>query len=276
MIKKIIKYGIGIFVIIFIANIVYFYSQAGNVALIKIDSIITTKKANELIEAINKAKEDSEIKAILIKINSGGGEAVASQRLFLAIKEVSKTKFTVALIEDIGASGAYYAACGADKIISYPASIVGSIGVIFETINVSKLAEKSGVSLFVVKTGKVKDIGNPFREPTEEDKNMIKNLLNSVYEQFLNAVSTSRHIPIKKLKQIADGSVFSGIQAKKLKLVDSTGGLEEAKKLIEENIKEPAKFESFNKQKNSLSKLLNETFNYMELLSKPSIKMMAK
>jgi len=97
-----------------------------------------------------------------------------------------------------------------------------------------------------------------------------------VYEQFLNAVSTSRHIPIKKLKQIADGSVFSGIQAKKLKLVDSTGGLEEAKKLIEENIKEPAKFESFNKQKNSLSKLLNETFNYMELLSKPSIKMMAK
>ena len=276
MIKKIIKYGIGIFVIIFIANIVYFYSQAGNVALIKIDGIITTKKANELIEAINKAKEDSEIKAILIKINSGGGEAVASQRLFLAIKEVSKTKFTVALIEDIGASGAYYAACGADKIISYPASIVGSIGVIFETINVSKLAEKSGVSLFVVKTGKVKDIGNPFREPTEEDKNMIKNLLNSVYEQFLNAVSTSRHIPIKKLKQIADGSVFSGIQAKKLKLVDSTGGLEEAKKLIEENIKEPAKFESFNKQKNSLSKLLNETFNYMELLSKPSIKMMAK
>ncbi|WP_022670780.1 signal peptide peptidase SppA [Hippea alviniae] len=276
MAKKIIKYAVGIFVFIFIANVVYFSSKKSNVALIKIDGLITSKKANEIIKSINRAVKSANIKAILIKINSGGGEAVASQRLFIAIKKASKKKFTIALIEDVGASGAYYAACGAGKIISYPASIIGSIGVIFETINVSELAKRLGVSLFVVKTGKVKDVGNPFRKPTEEDKKMIQNLLNSVYEQFLNAVSSSRHIPLNKLKQIADGSVFTGNEALKLKLIDSTGGLNKAKELIRKKIDEPVSFENFNPKESSLSKLLNETYDYLEIISKPTIKMMAR
>ena len=135
--KKFIKYSVILVVIIFLINVVYFSLNVPNVALIKIDGIITTSKADDIVKAINKAKNSPSIKAILVEIDSPGGEACSSQRIYLALKNASKTKPTVALIKTIGASGAYFAACGADKIVSYPTSTVGSIGVIFETINFS-------------------------------------------------------------------------------------------------------------------------------------------
>ncbi len=232
MLKKIIKISIAIFMVVFLINIIYFSFNEPNVAVIELKGIITPQKANSIIKEIKKAREENSIKAVLFKIDSPGGEACSSQRIYLALKKLSKSKPTVALIETVGASGAYFAACGADKIVAYPASIVGSIGVIFETLNFAQLSKRLGLSLFVVKTGKVKDVGNPFREPTEADRKMIKNLIDSIYSQFLKAVSSSRKISLDSVKRIADGSVFTGAQALKLKLIDSTEGEPSAKRYL--------------------------------------------
>ena len=232
MFKKIIKISIAIIIVIFVVNVVYFSFNEPNVAVIELKGIITPNKADSIIKEIKRAKEEGSIKAVLFKIDSPGGEACSSQRIYLALKKLSKLKPTVALIETVGASGAYFSACGADKIVSYPTSIVGSIGVIFETLNFAKLSKKLGLSLFVVKTGAVKDVGNPFREPTEADRKMIKNLIESIYNQFIETVSVSRKIALKDVRRIADGSVFTGVQALKLKLIDSTGGETIAKRYI--------------------------------------------
>lgn len=273
--KKLIIYGIFIVIVVFIINVVYFSLHVPNVAIINLNGIITESKANQLIKEIKKAKNDTSIKAVLFKIDSPGGEACSSQRIYLALKGLSQKKPVVALIKTVGASGAYFSACGANKIVAYPTSTVGSIGVIFETLNFSQLAKRLGLSLFVVKTGPVKDVGNPFRQPTEKDKKMIKNLIENIYEQFLSAVSKSRNIPIKKLKNIADGSVFTGEQALKLKLIDSVGGEKAAEKYIKKmaHIKKIT-FENISEKKSLTSSILN-TVSYLEtlrILSRPTAK----
>ncbi len=273
--KKLIIYGIFIVIVVFIINVMYFSLHISNVAIINLNGIITESKANQLIKEIKKAKNDDSIKAVLFKIDSPGGEACSSQRIYLALKKLSQKKPVVALIKTIGASGAYFSACGADKIVAYPTSTVGSIGVIFETLNFSQLAKRLGLSLFVVKTGPVKDVGNPFRQPTEKDKKMIKSLIGNIYEQFLSAVSKSRNIPIKKLKNIADGSVFTGEQALKLKLIDSVGGEKAAEKYIKKmaHIKKIT-FENISERKSLASNILN-TISYLEtlhILSRPTVK----
>jgi len=232
MLKKIIKISAALFILIFLVNLVYFSFNEPNVAVIELKGIITPSKADSVIKEIKRARDEGSIKAVLFKIDSPGGEACSSQRIYLALKKLSNSKPTVALIETVGASGAYFAACGADKIVAYPTSTVGSIGVIFETLNFAQLSKRLGLSLFVVKTGKVKDVGNPFREPTEADKKMIKSLIDSIYNQFLEAVSSSRKIGLNNVRRIADGSVFTGVQALKLKLIDSTGGEQSAKKYL--------------------------------------------
>ncbi len=275
MLKKIIVAIIVLFVIVFIINAIYYATHIKNVALIKLNGIITPAKANNIVKQIKTAKQEANIKAVLFEIDSPGGEACSSQRIYLALKELSNKKPVVALIKTVGASGAYFAACGASKIVAYPASTVGSIGVIFETLNFSQLAKKMGVSLFVVKTGPVKDVGNPFRKPTEQDKEMIENLIDSIYNQFINAVSSSRHIPIETLKKIANGSVFTGNQALKLKLVDSTKGETAAKDFIKKlaHIKK-IKIENLSNDTTIKSKILGALYllSFLDILSHPTTK----
>jgi len=275
MLKKIIKYFILPVVVIFIINVIYFSFHVPNVGVITLNGIITPWKADEIIRQINEAKNDSSIKAVLIKIDSPGGEACSSQRIYLALKNLSKYKPTVALIKTIGASGAYFSACGADKIIAYPTSTVGSIGVIFETINFAKLSKRLGLSLFVVKTGPVKDVGNPFRKPTQADIKMLKNLIDSIYNQFLKAVSESRKIRLSKVRKIADGSVFTGIQALKLKLVDSVGGVKAAKQYIKKLAKiKKIKYKYFSSESSLKRKFLDVFYmiDTLRILTRPTVK----
>ncbi len=277
MLKKSIKALVILFVVLFIINIFRYYSDTGNVALIKISGIITDSKVKNWIEQLRKAKNNDNCKAVLLRINSPGGGANASERLFMAIRSVNKSKPVVALIEDIGASGAYYAACGAGKIVAYPTSVVGSIGVLFETLNVSRLADKLGISSFVIKSGKVKDAGNPFREPTKADITMLQNVVNGIYEQFLSDVSKSRHIKIEDLRKYADGSVFCAKEALKIGLIDKIG----SKKTAEDIIKKEAgikhiTFTEAEEQKSIVSRLIGSRFsffaNYLIFKLKPTAK----
>ncbi len=263
MLKKSIKAVAIIFVIIFIFNLIRYYTIGGNVALIKLSGIITDSKTQKWITQIQEAENDTSYKAILIEINSPGGAANASERLYLSIKNANKVKPVVALIEDIGASGAYYAACGAGKIVAYPTSVVGSIGVLFETLNVSKLAKKLGISSFVVKSGEVKDAGNPFRKPTQADINMLQSVVNGIYNQFLSDVAQSRNIKKNILKQYANGSVFCAKKALYIGLIDKIGSIQTAKEIIkkEANLKNVT-FSTLENNKSVFEELIGSKFSF--------------
>ena len=278
-IKNIIKGLLAIFIIIFIVNII-FYSSAGNyAAVIRIDGIINDAKAHDWIKTLNEAKNDPNCKGILLKVNSPGGGACASERLYGVIKKINAVKPVVVLIESVGASGGYFLSCGADKIVCYPTSITGSIGVIFETINISRLAKNLGISDFTVKSGDVKDVGNPFRKPTDKDKAMLQNVINSIYSEFFNVVSSSRHIKPDILKKYADGSVFSGKEALKIGLVDSVGGEDAAKSILREKTKiQNIGFHIISKKSGMLRNIVGEKFfnmiDYFNILLTPKIKTM--
>jgi protease-4 len=127
----------------------------------------------------------------------------------------------------VAASGGYYIACAADKILANPGSITGSIGVIMESLNVEELLRKLGLRSMVVKSGKHKDLGSPLRPMSEEEKKLLQGVLDSVHEQFIRAVAEGRKLPVEKIRELADGRIFSGEQARELGLVDELGNLED-------------------------------------------------
>ncbi len=274
--KKLIKVFIIVFVLVFIVNFIYNIFTPSKVAVVNINGIITPSSASIICDQLNQVKKDPLYSACLLKINSPGGDAAQSERIYYTVKKLDEKKPVVALIDSIGASGAYFAALGARKIVTYPASLTGSIGVIFEGINVYKLANKIGVEEFVVKSGELKDAGNPLRKPTKADKEMIFNVVESVYNQFLQAVSQSRHIDIQKLKPLADGRVFSGQMALKYKLVDSIGGYDAAKAYLEKYTgKKDLKFVDLSDNYSTVSKLFGfgDIKKLLEISKTPSLQM---
>lgn len=184
--------------------------------------------STRVLSQIENFTKDSHIKAIIIRINSPGGNVGASQEIFHELKKASRKKVIVASMENIAASGAYYIACGANKIIANPGTITGSIGVIVEFIQAKELLKKLGIGLEVIKTGEFKDLGSPYREITEKERELIQKLILDIREQFVRDVSSSRHLPFEKVNKIADGRIFTGKEAKELGLVDTLGNFMDA------------------------------------------------
>jgi protease-4 len=180
------------------------------------------------IEKLRKAMDDSAVKAVVLRIESPGGAVGASQEIYAAVRELDKTKPVVASIGNIGASGGYYAALGARRIWALPGSITGSIGVISQFTQYYELLEKIGVSSEVVKSGEMKDAGSPMRTMTEKEKALFQAMISDVYAQFREVVRERRKLDSVALDTLADGRVFSGRQAWKARLVDSTGTLQES------------------------------------------------
>ncbi len=183
------------------------------------DSIVTPEM---LQEAILKAESDSSVSSILIDLDSPGGSPVASEEIMDIIKTSKKP--VVVWISDVGASGAYLAASSADKIIASPTSMVGSIGVIMELTDLSKYYEKNGINKSSIKAGQYKDMGSEYRPLTTTEKQMLQGMVDQDYDHFLNIVSENRHLDKNYTTSIAEGKIYTGIQAKDLKLVDETGG----------------------------------------------------
>jgi protease-4 len=265
-------------IVIFVINLIYYSNKVvPNVALVEISGVINQANTDKWIKQLKQVKKNIRYKGLIIKINSPGGLANASERLYDAIREVGKKKPVVALVEDVCASGAYYAACGAKTIVAYPTSIIGSIGVIFEVLNVSSLSKKVGISSFVVKSGKVKDAGNPFRKPNKDDINMLQRAVDGIYFEFLSAVSKSRNIKIDKLRKYADGSVFAAKDALKIGLIDGLGGYESAKNELKKQAGiKTVSIEKLKEKKKILQEIFGSRvyflFDYLNLLLKPSIK----
>ena len=171
-----------------------------------------------------------EVKAIVLDINSPGGTVAAVQELYGEIMRARKQKHkpVIALFRDVAASGGYYAACACDQIIAQPGTLTGSIGVIFSAANVEGLFQKVGVKSEIIKSGKFKDIGSIYRAMTPEERKLLQGVIDDAYAQFFDAVKAGRRVPEEKLKELADGRIFTGRQAAGLGLVDKLGGAKEA------------------------------------------------
>lgn len=186
--------------------------------------IMDSKKA---IEKLERFEEDQRIKGVILRINSPGGAVAPSQEIYDAVKRLSAKKPVYASMGNLAASGGYYIACGAQKIFADAGTLTGSIGVIMQFMDMSKLYQWAKVSPYNIKTGKFKDIGSPDREMSPEEKALLQEVIDSVLGQFRRAVADGRKLSYEQVVAVSDGRIFSGEQAKAQKLVDELGGLQE-------------------------------------------------
>ncbi len=203
--------------------------------------IVTTRPSmvQEVVSQLRKAEKDSNIKAVLLKINSPGGSATATDILYheiVAFKQKTSAKVVVAMM-DVAASGGYYISLPADYILAHPTSVTGSVGVLFLRPDVSGLMTKIGVAVEVNKTGQNKDMGSPFRQATVEEKQIVKNMIDQLGKRFLDRITEHRKIDQENLQKIASARIFLAEDALKLGMVDQVGYIAEAvsiaKKLAE-------------------------------------------
>ena len=197
------------------------------VAIVELDGIIVD--VDGILQELRAYRESPAIRAIVIRINSPGGVVAPTQELHDALKRVRAAgKPVVASLGSVAASGGYYAAVAADRIYASPGSLTGSIGVIMQLANLEALMKKVGVDYVVVKAGQFKDVGNFSRAMTPEERRVLQSLLDDVHGQFVDAVAAGRKLDRGEVLRFADGRVFSGAQAKQLRMVDALGGLEAA------------------------------------------------
>jgi len=182
-----------------------------------------------IIRQIHDAQEDASVKAVVLRINSPGGSAPASQELGTEIKKMrSSGKIVVASMGDVAASGGYWVAAVTDKIYANPATLTGSIGVYIPYANWEELYKKIGIRQEKIKSGPHKDILSPEREMTPEERAIIQAMVDELYNQFVTVVAEGRHMDPAKVRQLADGRIYTGSQAKKLGLVDEMGTMYDA------------------------------------------------
>lgn len=201
-------------------------SFSNKIGVIPIEGPITDSEP--IVSQLVNFKKDKRIKAIILRIDSPGGGVGPSQEIYREIRKTIKTKKVIASMGSLAASGGYYIASAANKIMANPGTITGSIGVIMEFIQIQDLLKKIGVSLEVLKSGEFKDIGSPHRKMSKREKELIKGLIIEVQNQFVDAVARGRNLPVEQVQEIADGRIFSGAKAKELGLVDSLGNFRDA------------------------------------------------
>lgn len=194
----------------------------------------STHGARDFIESVEAAQKDTSIKAVVIRINSPGGAAAASQEMYQAVRRLEAKKPVVCSMGDVAASGGYYVATACDKIYANGSTLTGSIGVISEFMNFAGLFQRYGVAQEVVKSGKFKDAGNFSRAMTPDEHKLFQAMIMNVYNQFVDDVVAGRNkAPNGKLTKaqvlkLADGRVYTGLQAKSNHLIDAIGGLYDA------------------------------------------------
>jgi protease-4 len=197
------------------------------VAIVELEGLIA--ETDDLVRELRQHRDNPSVRAVVIRINSPGGVVGPTQEVYDALLRIrSAGKPVVASLGAVAASGGYYAAVAADQIYANPGTLTGSIGVIMQMANVDALLKKVGVDFVVVKAGQFKDLGNPARPMTPEERRVVQALLEDVHGQFIEAVAKGRKLDRSTVVQFADGRVFSGTQALRLKMVDALGGLEDA------------------------------------------------
>ncbi|HVI75361.1 MAG TPA: signal peptide peptidase SppA [Anaeromyxobacteraceae bacterium] len=184
--------------------------------------------ADETLRVIKRYMDDGDMKAVVVRIDSPGGAVAPSQEIYDELKKLAEKKTVVCSMGNLAASGGFYIAMACPHILAEPGTLTGSIGVISQFPNVKGLVERFHVKMETIKSGKLKDAGNPFREMTPEDRAYWQSLIDQVYLQFLQAVVESRDLPEEEVRKIADGRVLTGQQAQQLGLIDELGNFNDA------------------------------------------------
>jgi protease-4 len=198
------------------------------VAVLPVIGVIDSER--QFVEDLQRFRDDPSVRAFVLEIRSPGGGVGASQAMYGELERLRREddRPLVAWIGDIGASGGYYVALPADSIFALPGSITGSIGVIMQFPNAEELFRKVGVELEVVKSGRLKDLGSPVRELSEEERQVLQGLVDDVWNQFVEAVVLGRELDRARVEELADGRVFSGEGAWEEGLVDRLGTFQDA------------------------------------------------
>ena len=201
------------------------------IALIRIEGPILDSRTT--VDEVESYGDDPLVKAIVLRIDSPGGGVAPSQEIYSAVKRVrqEKHKTVVASMGSVAASGGYYIAVASDRILANPGTLTGSIGVIMQLANFETLMDKIGVKNFVIKSGRYKDIGSPFRTMADDDRQLLQSVMDDAHRQFIEAVADGRSLAIADVEGLADGRVLTGQQAKDALLVDELGDLNAAVKL---------------------------------------------
>lgn len=216
--------------------------------------------SDDILKQIEDAKDNEKIKGVLFSINSPGGAVAPSIDIAYAIKDLSKTKPVLVYGGDVMASGGYYSAIYANKIMANPGSMIGSIGVIMEGANIDPLLKKIGIETQIVKQGRYKEIGTMSREWTDEERKELETITRDTYDLFVKDVTIARKLNIKNMDQYADAHVYSALRAKNVGLIDLIGTKQQAKEEIKKmsNVKE-AKWKEKDKVDQFFEKLSSET-----------------
>lgn len=201
------------------------------IALIRIEGPILDSRAT--VDELETYGDDPLVKAIVLRLDTPGGGVAPSQEIYNAVKRVrlDKQKTVVASMGNVAASGGYYIAVASDRILANPGSLTGSIGVVMQLANLENLMNKIGVKNIVIKSGRYKDVGSPFRMMREEDRHLLQSVLDDAHRQFIEAVAAGRSLDAADVEALADGRIFTGQQAKDVLLVDELGDLTDAVKL---------------------------------------------
>jgi protease-4 len=200
----------------------------GNIGIVEISGVILSSK--KIIEQIKTFRENEQIKAIVLRIESPGGGIGPSQEIYREVLKTRSKKKIISSLGSVAASGGYYVAAATEGIIANPGTITGSIGVIMEYASIEEIAKKIGISPVVIKSGTFKDMGSPFRQLKTQEKQIFQNLVDELHLQFVSDAATARKMPVEKMTQLADGRVYTGQTAMRLKLIDRLGNLDDAVK----------------------------------------------
>jgi protease-4 len=228
--------GISIFIIVLFFVSVLFakllsgesnsFSLGEEIGVVEVKGLIVD--SHEYIIQLNKFRDNKRIKAVVLRIDSPGGVVGPTQEIYEEVKKFVLKKPLIVSMGSVAASGGYYIAAPATKILANPGTITGSIGVLMKLSNIQGLLGKVGLKSFVLKSGTFKDTGSPVRPMTKEDRRILQEVIDSLHGQFVTAVSEGRKISIEEVRTIADGRIFSGEQAMQLKLVDRLGNFQDA------------------------------------------------
>lgn len=183
---------------------------------------------SKVIRDLRKLKDNDDVKAVVLRVNSPGGSAFASEQIWYAVKELKTKKPVIVSMGDYAASGGYYISCGADTIVAEPTTLTGSIGIFGMVPNVKELTDKIGLSYDVVKTNKYADFGNIMRPFSEGEKALLQMMVAEGYDTFITRCAEGRHTTKEAIEKIAEGRVWTGEAAKELGLVDELGGIDKA------------------------------------------------
>ncbi len=226
------------------------------IGIVRLEGMILSSE--QVNKQLNDFSKRADIKAIVLRINSGGGVVAASQEIYEKVKDLRSKVPIIVSVDNVAASGAYYAAIESEMIVANHGSLVGSIGVILEYPVVTELLDKIGLHVETIKSGKLKDSGSPTRPVSRADREYFQSVIDDLHEQFINAVVIGRNIPVEDVRELADGKIFTGNQALEFSLIDTIGTFEDAIAIAGKigGIKGKPKKVEFRKKRKSLFDLL--------------------